>query len=161
MADDPYPVASFSTNLIHLHAPGRIIPIAHNDGVSYRYSSGTSLATAKVAGALALVSASHPGLTADEQIHSLLAAVDKLPAYNGKNATGGRLNYRWAVTGPEQKMTPAGLILHGPMAGTFSVSISHDLASWTMLAPVNADAAGTALAPLPKEKSSYFRTSIP
>ena len=157
MADVPYPVAAYSAVSVHLHAPGRIVPVALHGTDGYVYSSGTSFAAAKVAGALALIKAARPNVDA---IHVLLAAVDRMPAYMGKTITGGRLNYRWAVTGPEQKMTKEGLNLRGPASGAFCVSVTHDLLTWTPMPDVIADAAGNATVPIPPGGPSYYRSGL-
>ena len=157
MADVAYPVAAFSTNSVHLHAPGRIIPIALKGGTNYVYTSGTSFAAAKVAGAVALIKAARPGVDA---VQELLAAVDKLPSLAGKSITGGRLNYRWAITGPEQTITREGLVLRGPAYCVFSVSISHDLCTWTALPDIIAGAAGYVTLPSTLDGQAFYQTRL-
>jgi len=61
-------------------------------GPSYTYLNGTSMATPHVSGALALAMAQFPAEDMERIIARLYGSVDKIPALNGKIATGGRLN---------------------------------------------------------------------
>lgn len=59
---------------------------------SYTHLNGTSMATPHVSGALALAIAQFPAEDMERIIARLYGSVDKIPALNGKIATGGRLN---------------------------------------------------------------------
>ena len=66
-------------------------------GESFSTHSGTSMATAVVSGAAALVYSTKPDAAAADVKRALLAGVDPVPALAGKVATGGRLNAAKAV----------------------------------------------------------------
>lgn len=164
MNDVPYAVSATSKTLVHLHAPGRLIAVSRFGTTDYVYTSGTSFANAKVAGTLALIQAAHPELSLESRIYSLLASVDKIPAYAGKSITGGRLNCGWAVLGPEQSIEITNgiptIMLNGPAFATFSVSVSHDLINWQSMPTVQGDIAGRATIVSPLQDRGFFRTSI-
>ncbi|OGR00900.1 MAG: hypothetical protein A2284_17645 [Deltaproteobacteria bacterium RIFOXYA12_FULL_61_11] len=81
----------FGAMSVDLAAPGANI-LSTVPGGGYAKLSGTSMATPHVAGAAALVKAAFPTIDAMGLKSRLLAGVDRLPALNGKVATGGRLN---------------------------------------------------------------------
>ena len=68
--------------------------------------SGTSMATAFVSGALALLWDTHPEWTAAQVVAKLKASVDVLPALAGKTATGGRLNVARLLDGTATAPVP-------------------------------------------------------
>ena len=86
---------------VHLSAPGCAVCSAFpSDG--YCEASGTSMATAFVAGTAALVKGYDPRLTALEIRNRILGSVDIPPKPNpleGKSCTGGRLNVYRALVG--------------------------------------------------------------
>jgi hypothetical protein len=72
-------------------APGvNIYSLAPGDG--YASHSGTSMACPHVAGALALIWAKKPNMTADEVKKALYQTVDPVPDLATKVGTGGRIN---------------------------------------------------------------------
>jgi subtilisin family serine protease len=88
------------------------------------FDQGTSLATAYVSGAAALLRAAHPAETPAQIRGRLLAATDALPGLSGGCVSGGRLNLRKALGVPE---TAPRLAAAGPPAdGQFVLSLSGD-----------------------------------
>ena len=75
--------------------------------VAWRTVSGTSLAAPHVAGALALLLARHPGLTADEQANALLSTADPLA---GPGVGAGRVDalaaFESALPAPRDTTAP-------------------------------------------------------
>jgi subtilisin family serine protease len=65
----------------------------------FGFKSGTSMATAQVAGTAALILAHNPGASVAEVKGAILGGVDPLPSLAGKTATGGRLNAKAALAG--------------------------------------------------------------
>ncbi|HEX8180472.1 MAG TPA: S8 family serine peptidase, partial [Pyrinomonadaceae bacterium] len=92
-------LASFSNwgvKSVHVAAPGAEI-LSTWPGNQYEEHSGTSMATPEVSGVAALVLALNPQMQLKELRERLLASVDKLPALDGKVASGGRINAAKAV----------------------------------------------------------------
>ena len=89
-----------------LVAPGTDVRTA-DYGASWQTVSGTSVAAPHVAGALALVLARHPGLTADEQANALLSTAYPLP---GPGAGAGRVDalaaFESALPAPRDTTAP-------------------------------------------------------
>jgi subtilisin family serine protease len=86
-------LAGFSSygSWVHLAAPGvRVFSTLPND--SYRFASGTSMATPHVAGALALLRAEFPSWDNASLKNRLIATVDANSSLTGKVTSGGRLN---------------------------------------------------------------------
>ncbi len=90
--------SNFGTNSVHLAAPGQAISSTYNSSdASYQTLSGSSLATAYVSGAAALILARFPYLNPTQVADRILKSVDVLPALKGKVKTGGRLNLARAL----------------------------------------------------------------
>ncbi|HEX8162228.1 MAG TPA: S8 family serine peptidase [Pyrinomonadaceae bacterium] len=88
--------SNFGAKSVHIAAPGaEILSTWLNN--EYEEHSGTSMATPEVSGVAALVLAANPDLTVAELRARLLGSVDKIPALEGKVASGGRLNAARAV----------------------------------------------------------------
>ena len=88
--------SNYGAKTVHLAAPGaEILSTWLNN--EYEEHSGTSMATPVVSGVAALVLALNPDLTAEQLRARLLDSVDKLPALEGKVASGGRVNAARAV----------------------------------------------------------------
>ena len=87
--------SNFGVKTVDLAAPGANIltaDIGTDAANSYRFSSGTSLASPIVAGAAAVYRSLYPQATAAETRRALLAGVERLPSLAGKVESGGRLN---------------------------------------------------------------------
>ncbi|MCI0459041.1 MAG: S8 family serine peptidase [Gemmataceae bacterium] len=108
--------SNYGATSVDLGAPGvDILSTLPNN--QYGYSTGTSMASPHVAGAVALVRDLHPGWTYTQVINQVLGSVDVVPALQGKTVTGGRLNLARAVqTVPIDLSWPAGS-LSGPLTG--------------------------------------------
>ena len=95
-SDENDRLASFSNwgkKSVDLAAPGDGIASTWNDG-SYRYLSGTSMATPLVAAAAAMLRKQGDGLPAARIRKLLLKHADDKKPFKGKVASGGRLNMR-------------------------------------------------------------------
>ncbi len=87
--------SNYGAKTVDLAAPGANIltaDIGTDPANSYRFSSGTSLASPIVAGAAAVYRSLYPKATAADTRNALLAGVEKLPSLAGKVESGGRLN---------------------------------------------------------------------
>lgn len=88
--------SNFGVKTVHIAAPGaEILSTWLNN--EYEEHSGTSMATPEVSGVAALVLAANPNMTVRELRARLLESVDKIPALEGRVASGGRLNAARAV----------------------------------------------------------------
>ena len=83
--------SNFGAQSVDLVAPGDFI-FSTVPGNNYSYMSGTSMACPLVAGAAALLKAFKPSLSAQQLKSALFRSVDRFAAYEGKVASGGRLN---------------------------------------------------------------------
>lgn len=82
--------SNFGVKTVHIAAPGGdILSTWLND--AYRDASGTSMAAPHVSGVAALILAAEPNMSVAKLRERILGSVDKLPALEGKVATGGRL----------------------------------------------------------------------
>jgi subtilisin family serine protease len=84
---------NFGATTVDLAAPSvGIYSTGFATNSSYELKSGTSMATPHVSGSAALLSALNPSLSPASLKATLMNTVDVLPAFNGMNKTGGRLN---------------------------------------------------------------------
>ncbi len=83
--------SNFGLTTVDLGAPGTDI-LSTFPNNTYGTISGTSMATPHVSGAVCLVWAAAPELTHMEVKNAIMAAVDVIPALQGRTVTGGRLN---------------------------------------------------------------------
>jgi subtilisin family serine protease len=85
-------------NSVDLCAPGTgIYSTWGTSDTSYTSSTGTSMATPHVSGAIALMRTRFPNMTHVQIISRLLGSVDALPGLAGKCKSGGRLNLTRAL----------------------------------------------------------------
>ncbi len=83
--------SNFGEKTVDLAAPGVNIVSTYLNG-NTTSMDGTSMACPMVAGAMALLVSIDPTVSPVEARQLLLGSVDKLPAFNGKVVSGGRLN---------------------------------------------------------------------
>jgi subtilisin family serine protease len=83
---------------VDLAAPGSDI-VSAIPGNRYFRTSGTSMACAVVSGAACLLWSRAPFMTDMDMKAALLASVDKLPGFDGKIKSGGRLNLQRLMSG--------------------------------------------------------------
>ncbi len=90
--------STYGTGTVELAAPGSSILVADaGSDRGYLSVSGTSFSAPMVTGALALVKQKFPGEHYRQTINRVLGAVDRKAAFEGKTATGGRLNLAAAL----------------------------------------------------------------
>ena len=97
-ADSLASFSNFGIKSVHVAAPGKAI-LSTWLGDRYREASGTSMATPYVSGVAALVIASEPSISMSDLRKRILSTVDKLPALDGKVASGGRICAANALAG--------------------------------------------------------------
>jgi len=90
--------SNFGIKSVQVAAPGKAI-LSTWLGDGYREASGTSMATPYVSGVAALVVASEPSILMADLRKRILSTVDKLPALDGKVASGGRICAANALAG--------------------------------------------------------------
>ena len=86
--------SNYGAKSVHLAAPGTGIYSTLPMWARYRYGmlDGTSMAAPQVTGAAALLKSAWPQLTPVQIKSLLMTTADKLPAFEGKVKSGGRLN---------------------------------------------------------------------
>ena len=130
--------SNFGKKSVHLAAPGENIYSTVAGGGFDTYS-GTSMATPHVSGAAALLWGHEPSLTNIQVKERLMATTDKVKVYQGKTASGGRLNIYNAlmnivppgpvpVPGDSWKTAPAAISSAHPY-------LINTKASWTIEQP--------------------------
>jgi len=103
--DSLAPFSNYGAASVHIAAPGDSILSTTPVG-TYGILSGTSMATAYVTGAAALVLADNPSMTAQQLKARLLESADQVPALAGKVSSGGRLNVHRALDLNAPESTP-------------------------------------------------------
>lgn len=102
-ATDEYDLKTSTTNYgkgtIDLAAPGKNVYTTTVDG-AYATKSGTHIAAAQVAGAVALVWSEYPNLKNTSVVNHIYNTVDKLEPLAPHFVKGGRLNVSTAITSP-------------------------------------------------------------
>jgi subtilisin family serine protease len=100
-ADDLAGYSNFGATSVDLGAPGSgiysTVPGSPSQPAAFGSMSGTSMATPHVSGALALLLAHKPALTAAQACASVLDSGDPVSALAGKTRTGRRLNVLGAL----------------------------------------------------------------
>jgi len=138
--DNLWTSSNYGANSVDLFAPGLAIFSTLNDGNSaYGSRNGTSMATAYVSGALALLRQQSPTASASDVIGRLLSTVDQRPAFAGKCVTGGRLNLlkaldRVSVAASLDPVLPLQLQLTGVPDHSYILLASTNLTAWTPIA---------------------------
>lgn len=138
--DSVWSSSSYGDNSVDLFAPGSaIFSTTYSTDSSYGNMSGTSMATAYVAGALTLLRQQSPSATFGDLIQQLLSAVDRRPAFTGKCVTGGRLNLlraldRVSVAARSEPPLPIQLQLSGVPGHSYVLLASTNLSGWTPIA---------------------------
>lgn len=97
--------SNYGVNTVHLGAPGVGI-LSTTPQNNYGSSSGTSMASPHVAGAVALAWSTNPSASASAVKAALVDGVDPISALNGKTKSGGRLNVRGAIDRLNTDNTP-------------------------------------------------------
>jgi subtilisin family serine protease len=110
--------ANFGAVSVDLAAPGSsvlstVIDTEFEYTGPFGFKSGTSMATAQVAGTAALVLAQNPGASVAEVKEAILGSVDPLPSLAGTTVTGGRLNAK-AALGATGELEVETVITRGP-----------------------------------------------
>jgi subtilisin family serine protease len=128
-------LASFSSygSAVDLAAPGASI-LSTDPGGGYQTLSGTSMATAHVTGAAALVLSLGYQSVGDLR-STMIAAVDPVPSLAGRVSTGGRLDLCRAI--PTCVPTPPAAPILSGSSGSGSA-----LLSWTVPAPGSSSITG-------------------
>ena len=89
--------SNYGATSVDLAAPG-VNVLSTRSGDSYTWLGGTSQAAPHVAGTVALCAALFPDETALQRVDRVLTGVDQLPAFDGKVASGGRLDAFQSLT---------------------------------------------------------------
>ena len=103
--DDLAIFSNYGVQMVDLGAPGVAI-LSTTPDASYASYSGTSMATPHVSGALALLKAHKPELTATELKEIILNTVDIIPSLSGKVMSQGRLNIHQAIRCNDETLKP-------------------------------------------------------
>jgi subtilisin family serine protease len=136
--DTVWSLSNYGPGSVDLFAPGAAIYSTAFGGESaYATRSGTSMAAACVAGALALLRQREPAAPCRELIARLMATVDAAPAFAGKCASGGRLNLNKALDQPFMAVTPdptaLQLRIQGVPGRRYVLDASTNLTDWTTM----------------------------
>jgi subtilisin family serine protease len=145
--DERWSFSNYGVTNVDLFAPGAAIySTARSSDAGYESRNGSSMATACVAGALALMrqqwSESPPG----ELIACLLTTVDQRPAFAGRCVTGGRLNLRKALDQPAIAVSTSNRLAQVRVTGvpghSYVIAASPNLSTWTAVQTNTAGADG-------------------
>lgn len=138
--DNLWSSSNYGANSVHLFAPGvSIFSTTKSSTNSYGNMNGTSMATAYVSGALALLRQQWPVAPFDGLVDRLLSNVDRPPAFAGKCVTGGRLNLlkaldRVAVAASWNPPLPIQLQMSGVPDHSYILQASTNLTAWSSIA---------------------------
>ncbi len=136
--------SNWGATTVDLAAPGSPVFSAWNRSDSdYVYMEGTSMAAPHVVGVAALVWAGNPAFTYQQVIAKILANTDPLPAFAGRNVSGGRLNLAKALSGtpPPPPPPPPGTrsdvvwVDDAIPAGAWTSTSGGDTWNWVTAAP--------------------------
>jgi subtilisin family serine protease len=132
--------SNYGHTSVDLFAPGAaIFSTTHAGNNSYGTMNGTSMATAYVSGALALLREQSPATPASGLIARLLSSVDRRPAFTDECVSGGRLNLLKAldgvsVTASWEPPLPLQLQMSGVPDHSYVLLASTNLTTWTSMA---------------------------
>jgi len=99
-------MSDYGVRTVDLAAPGTLIQSTWLHG-SYGMLSGTSMAAPQVSGAVALLAAAKPGITAAQVRAAILGTTTPVASLAGRTATGGRLNVAAALASLGGSTSPA------------------------------------------------------
>lgn len=130
--------SSYGAVSVDLFAPGaEILSTSATADNAYQNRNGTSMATACVAGALALMRQQSPDASATELRHWLLSSVDYRPAFAGKCVSGGRLNLRKILDHPGLASAPGAAPFTAHITGLpghrYTLWASDNLNTWSAI----------------------------
>lgn len=136
--DERWSFSNFGANTVDLFAPGAAIYSTASSGdAAYQSRDGTSMATAHVSGALALLRQARPQSSPAEWIARLRASADIKSAFVGRCVSGGRLNLRRALDLPAITLhTTNGLAtlrVTGQPGHRYVIAASTNLGFWTAI----------------------------
>lgn len=136
--DARWSASNYGAASVDLFAPGaEILSTGIAADNAYQNRNGTSMATACVAGALALMRQQFPDAPAAELRTWLLTAVDSRPAFLGKCASGGRLNLRKILDRPGLTSVAGAARFTARITGQpnhrYTLAASTNLAIWTAI----------------------------
>lgn len=162
--------SNYGLTSVDLGAPGVDILSTTING-TYGTSSGTSMATPHVAGALSLVRDVEPGLDYRQIIDRVLLSTDPVDSLQGKTVTGGRLNLAASIIPDEvgpllAKAVPSGLILDPFDRVTLTFNEPVDQASFTVddvlsFAGPSGQVGPLSLSPVAGSSSRVFELTFP
>ncbi|HEY5667225.1 MAG TPA: S8 family peptidase [Gammaproteobacteria bacterium] len=98
--------SNFGATTVDIGAPGFNVASTYM-GNQYYWMSGTSMAAPHVAGVVALLQASEPGLSAQQVINRIYDSARPMAALDGITTTGGMLNAAAALAGTSTEPNPA------------------------------------------------------
>lgn len=147
-------LSNYGATSVDLFAPGADIYSTWSNGTpdprednTYAGESGTSMATAYVTGAVALLRARMPDAPYQEIIERLFAAVDVRDDFRGICVTGGRLNLRkmldQATVVVEEPAQPVSVRVSGYPGHPYTLMGSTNLQSWLPIQTGTTDGSGT------------------
>lgn len=117
---------NYGATSVDLGAPGvGILSTYNRSDADYAYSSGTSMASPCVAGAVALLRARFPSFDHRQIINRLLSTVDPLASLAGRCVTGGRLNLAKALGTGDLFIQPT-TFAWVPTNGMTSLTLAND-----------------------------------
>src|SRR6185503_8245167 len=145
--DSLWGLSNYGATSVDLFAPGAAIYSTDSStDAAYMSRSGSSMASAFVAGAFVLLCQREPTAPASRLIGRLLAAVDRPATFSGKCVTRGRLNLRKALDQPSiavaAKTLPLELRISGVAAHSYKLESSTNLVTWSALRTNLADPNG-------------------
>jgi subtilisin family serine protease len=143
--DNLWGLSNYGATSVDLFAPGAAIySTGSSSDAAYLSRDGSSMASAFVAGAFALLRQREPTAAVSQLIGRLLAAVDRPATFSGKCVTGGRLNLRKALDQPSIAVgaLPFELRVSGAAAHRYTLEASTNLVTWSALRTNLADPNG-------------------